>query len=264
VTVEPYYRDESVTLWHGEALDVLRQLPDAAVDVVMTDPPYSSGGMFRADRQAEPSDKYRGWSQDSTGASIAPKAEYGTFGGDSRDQRAFAGWVGAWSFQALRATRVGGLIFCFTDWRQLPTTTDAVQFGGWIWRGVNVWDKGVGRPMRGRFRNHLEYIVWGSNGSLSDNATEGIYPSALIPVPTVSVGEREHVTQKPVELLQALLSVAGGDRLTVLDPFVGSGSTLVAARRLGHRCIGVEADERYCEMTARRLDQGVLDFGESA
>jgi site-specific DNA-methyltransferase (adenine-specific) len=260
--MNPYYSDESVTLYHGEALDVLRSLPDASVDVVMTDPPYSSGGMFRSDRQIDPADKYRGWSQNADGSSRPPTAEYGSFGGDSRDQRSFMGWVGAWSFQALRATRAGGSLFCFTDWRQLPVASDAIQHGGWIWRGINVWDKGVGRPMRGRFRNHLEYVLWGTNGSLTGNNSGDVYPSALIPVPTVNAAEREHVTQKPAELLQALLAVIGAGRLVVLDPFMGSGSTLVAARALGHRCIGVEVDERYCEIAARRLDQGVLDFGE--
>lgn len=142
----------------------------------------------------------------------------------------------------------------FTDWRQLPAATDAFQFGGWTWQGVVVWDKGVGRPMKGRFRNHLEYVVWGTHGS-ADRSED--YPSALIAVPTVGT-EREHVTQKPVELLQELLRVVPGENLTVLDPFMGSGSTVVAAKYAGHRAIGVEVEERYCEIAAKRCAQEVL------
>lgn len=252
----PYYEDDAVTIYHGEACAVLASLPEASCDVLLTDPPYSSGGMFRGDRQIDPTNKYRGWSQNADGSSRAPTSEYGTFGGDSRDQRAFGVWVSAWSWAALRAVKPGGSAFVFTDWRQLPTATDAVQLGGWTWRGVIVWDKGVGRPMQGRFRNHLEYVVWGTNGPHSGR--DGEYPSTLIAVPTVSSRDREHVTQKPVELLRELLRVVPGDRLTALDPFMGSGSTLVAAKYAGHKAIGIEVDERYCEIAARRMAQEVL------
>lgn len=254
---EPYYQDDHVTIYHGEALATLSSLEAGSCDVLMTDPPYSSGGMFRSDRAVDPASKYRGWSQGADGKSRKPTADYGTFGGDSRDQRSFAGWVGAWSFAAMQATKVGGSAFVFSDWRQLPTATDAVQFGGWTWRGVVVWDKGVGRPMAGRFRNHLEFVVWATNGPQNGPSDE--YPSTLISVPTVSPGEREHITQKPVDLLKQLLRVVPGDGpLTVLDPFMGSGSTLVAAKYGGHKAIGIELEERYCEIAAKRCAQEVL------
>ena len=252
----PYYSDDFVTIYHGEALATLAELEPASCDVLLTDPPYSSGGMFRTDRANDPADKYRGWSQDAAGGSRKPAAEYGTFGGDCRDQRTWMLWVGAWGTETLRVVRPGGSSFVFTDWRQLPATTDIAQISGWTWRGVVVWDKGVGRPMSGKFRNHLEYVVWSTNGPHS--GPEGEYPSTLISVPTVSAKEREHVTQKPVGLLKELLRVVPGEQLTVLDPFMGSGSTLAAAKYSGHRAIGVELEERYCEIAAKRCAQEVL------
>lgn len=251
----PYYQDDHVTIYHGEACSVLADLPSGAADVLLTDPPYSSGGMFRSDRVKEPSDKYRGWSQDAGGSRRKPTAEYGSFGGDSLDQWAWLRWVSGWSRDARRVVRNGGHGFMFSDWRQLPAATDAAQFGGWTWQGITVWDKGVGRPMKGRFRNHLEYVVWMTNGQ---GARSEMYPSALISVATVSSGEREHVTQKPVDLLRALLSVMPDDPMTVLDPFMGSGSALVAAKYAGHKAIGIEIDERYCEIAAKRMGQEVL------
>ena len=258
--MKPYYQDEYVTLYHGEALSVLETLPTGNVAAVVADPPYSSGGLMRNDRQADPSAKYRGWSQDKDGNSRKPDRDTGTFSGDGRDQRSYAYWSSLWMSQATRTACSGAQSFVFTDWRQLPTTTDALQAGGWIWRGVVVWDKGVGRPMKGRFRNHLEYIAWGSNGPMPE-PEDGVYPSTLLRyAPPTS--DRAHLTQKPVELITELLTIAPLG--TVLDPFAGSGTTLVAAKSLGRRAIGIEIEERYCEIAARRLSQGVLDFGGAA
>ena len=259
----PYLDDGDVRLYLGEAVDVLRDLPDASVDVVMTDPPYSSGGLFRSDRSVDPAHKYRGFSFDKSG-STKPKNEYGSFGGDNRDQRSFLTWVAIWTAQALRVTRPGGHIFLFSDWRQLPLATDAVQLGGWSWRGICVWDKGIARPISGRFRQHIEFVVWATHGPITAPA-EKVYPSSVIQVPTVTPSEREHVTQKPVALVKHLLSVVDGGRLTVLDPFAGSGTTLVAAREAGHQAIGVEVERRYCDMAAKRLAQrSLLGDGEAA
>ena len=257
---EPYYQDDHVTIYCGEALDIIRDVPTDTIAAVVADPPYSSGGMFRSDRQADPTAKYRGWSQGADGTSTAPRSDPGTFSGDSRDQHGYAYWSALWLSQACRASSPGGQVFVFTDWRQLPTTSDVVQAGGFVWRGVLVWDKGIGRPMKGRFRNHLEYLVWGSNGPMPD--PDNVYPSTLLRHTPPGPQERVHVTQKPEGLIREVLSVAPSG--AVLDPFMGAGSTLRAAKDLGRKAIGIEIDEHYCRIAADRMRQEVLDFGGAA
>lgn len=82
-------------------------------------------------------------------------------------------------------------------------------------------------------------------------------------VARVNDGDKQHQTGKPVSLMQQMLSVRPEWRI-YLDPFCGSGSTLVAAKNLGHRAVGIEIEERYCEVAAQRLSQSVLDFGGAA
>ena len=73
-------------------------------------------------------------------------------------------------------------------------------------------------------------------------------------------GKRQHPTQKPLDLIQWCYSFAP-EAQTILDPFMGSGTTLVAAKHKGLEAIGIEIEERYCEIAAKRLSQEVFDFG---
>lgn len=265
--LEPYYTDDSATLYWGDALAVLAQLPTASVDALITDPPYSSGGMVRGDRMGSQASKYIGHGPDGNTART-----FVEFTGDTRDQRAYGYWCALWLSECMRILKPGSPVLLFTDWRQLPTTVDALQSGGLVSRGIAVWDKTDcgGRPQMGRFRAQSEFIVWGSAGPMPDRigkALPGVFQH-------FADRDKEHATAKPIKLMRDLVQVVplGG---TVLDPFAGSGTTGVASLIEGRRFIGVEMVEHYAEVTATRLrvvDRGfrddgrqdALDFGEAS
>ena len=83
-------------------------------------------------------------------------------------------------------------------------------------------------------------------------------PSSMISCDAPRGGARAHIAEKPGKVMRHLISIQEG---IVLDPFMGSGTTLRAAKDLGRRAIGIEIEERYCEIAARRLAQGVLPLG---
>jgi site-specific DNA-methyltransferase (adenine-specific) len=240
----PYYADEAVTLYRGDALAVLQSLPDASVDAIITDPPYSSGGAFRGDRTLDVHAKYV--SSDSvSGHALA------AFTGDVRDQRAYAYWCALWLSESLRVVRPGGVGVMFSDWRQLPATTDAFQSGGFVWRGIVPWWKPSARPQSGRFSAQCEYAVWGSNGPMPVDYTEPSLPGFF---QANSPRDREHITEKPLSVMRELVKIVpeGG---VVLDPFAGSGTTGVAAVMEHRRFVGVEITEHYAAVAAARLEK---------
>lgn len=251
--MEPHYDDGRVAIHHGDSLAVMMGLADASVDAVITDPPYSSGGQFRGDRAQSTGTKYV-----SSGV-----ADRGTdFDGDTRDQRSYGYWTALWTGEALRVARKGAPLLVFTDWRQLPTTTDAIQAGGWVWRGVVTWDKVNGRPRTGGFSAATEFIVWATNGPV-DDSREVYLPGIIRCAPP---RQRDHQTQKPEALMRRLMDLVPPDG-TVLDPFAGSGTTGVAAAAEGRRAVLIERSPHYAAVIARRLQQPaepVLDFGGAA
>ena len=252
----PFWVCDYATVYAGDCLNVLRSLPSQSVDAIVTDPPYSSGGLMRSDRNNKTSDKYT-----MTGTlKMHPE-----FYGDNRDQRSFLAWASMWLSECFRVTKEGGVLMCFTDWRQIPIMTDAIQCGGWVWRGIVPWDKTEGvRPQMGWFRAQCEYVLTASRGSLGQEQSREV--KVCLPGifrENVRASEKQHITGKPVPLMKLLMEVLPQGSV-VLDPFAGSGTTALAAKEMNMKSISVEMSAAYCERIKDRLSQEVLPLFDSA
>lgn len=254
----------------GDSLAALLTLPAGCVDAVITDPPYSSGGMFRGDRTKSTDTKY------TRTQSMGRRPD---FAGDNKDQRAFMLWSNLWLQEALRVSVMQGRIVVFSDWRQLPVTTDALHVGGWIWRGIAPWDKtGSARPIPGGPKNQCEYAIWGSVGALPMSEAGCIVLPGFYSVEDDDADELPHVfrhmvrqddkhhqTGKPTGLMRELAKIAPAGGL-ILDPFAGSGTTGVAALLEGRRAILIERVPEYAEISRQRCEaaeQGIVTRRES-
>jgi site-specific DNA-methyltransferase (adenine-specific) len=245
----PYFADDLVTLYLGDCREVLPALGVTA-DLVMADPPYG-----------ETSLSWDRWPE---------------------------GWLTV-------AASVSASLWCFGSMRMF--LDHAREFAGWKLSHDIVWEKNAGTGAAAdRFKRvHEQAAHWyrgrwdgvchdvprvaapaervARNGSAARRTTGahiGKYGTArawtddgtrlmtsVMRVPNLR-GQAIHPTEKPVPLLLPLIAYACPPGGMVIDPFTGSGSTLEAARATGRRAIGIEVDERYCELAARRLAQGVL------
>jgi site-specific DNA-methyltransferase (adenine-specific) len=221
--MSPYYADDHVTLYHARWEDVPPDLLRA--DVLVTDPPYGIGWSLHA---AGRKTKMRG-------ARPHPGIE-GDQDTVSRDS-----FLDAW------ADRPGVV---FGSWRA-PFPARLKQ--------VLVFHKSPDTGLVGSttgYRNDWELIFLTGAWPRRDAAWSGVLRSSLGMNATGGIQDIGHPHAKPLDVMVPLV-----DRCppgTILDPFAGSGSTLVAAKSLNRKAIGVECVEAYCEVAANRLRQEVL------
>ncbi|WP_304841228.1 DNA-methyltransferase [Phocaeicola sartorii] len=242
-----------VNLKQGDCLDLLESINDVLVDMVLTDPPYSSGGLFPGDRKKKTSSKY-------TDNGYNGASRFLDFSGDNMDQRSFTEFMRMVLAKCRKKTKPAGICAVFTDWRQLPSMTDALQAAGWIYRGIVVWDKGNSRAIPNRFRNDCEYIVWGTNGRRETKYETGVFVGAgCYHIAGMNSREKHHQTEKPIELLEKLVAIVpeGG---TVMDCFMGSGSTGVACVNTGRDFIGMEILEQYFKVAQNRINEAMAQI----
>ncbi len=217
----PYYDHAGITIYHGDAHELLPGIPE--VDVVLTDPPWP--GVSDA----------IGWGATAAGTLSGALDAYGK-----------------------RAARLVVHLGCDTDPRFLQAVPP-------YWPFLRVCWLRFARPAyKGRLLNGSEVAyVFGEPPPPRPNRRH------LMPGETRTEGEgtgaydnkprrRDHPCPRRLGHVRWLLEEFGGD--LVLDPFVGSGTTLIAAKQSGRRAIGIEIEERYCELAAKRLGQEVL-FG---
>lgn len=237
----PYYAEDGITIYHGDSLDVLAETAPS-IDAVVTDPPYSSGSRLEAQKS-------------SSGAMLRA----GRFADRpiELDQMTSTGFVWLLRAVAARCRHLlpdGGSFVSFIDWRQWPNLVGALETCNLRVQGMIVWDKGHYGLGNG-FRSQHELICHAAKGvpNIYDKGCGNVLHAPRVdPV--------DHPSPKPVGLLTRIIEVVAPPNGVVLDPFMGSGTTLRAAKDLGRRAIGIEVEERYCEIAARRLAQGVLTF----
>ena len=240
MSLTPYYQDEAVVIYHADCRDVLPLLEPGSVDLVLTDPPYSSGTRRDADRQVR-------------GAMLREFADEDWFTHDTMTSWGYSWFIRSVMTDLRSRLAPGAHVYVFSDWRQTPNVYGMLEATGYRVNNCLVWAKkhfGMG----GWWRNQHENIVFASHGKPADMLDKG--RGTVLTVPGMSPESRVHPTEKPLELLVRILTAVPGS--LILDPFMGSGTTLRAAKDLGRKAIGIEIEERYCEIAAKRMAQGVL------
>ena len=256
--MKPYYEHAGITIYHGDCVGLLGGI---TVDCIIADPPFNAG------------------------------KDYGRHTNDTQAEEAYKWWLGTRLGRCAQALRNGGAMWVMNSTDNLAMTINICQSEGLDLQNVVAWVYGNPTPAADRFpktwrpimffRRPGGSVTWHTEADRLRRDTiycntarmngkrqvSDLWPDipklvgGYLSQPELvkdAAGFFAHLAQMPEALAERpiLLTTNPGD--LVLDPFAGSGTTLVAAKRLGRRAIGVEIEERYCEIAAERLAQEVL------
>lgn len=242
MNIEMPTESEPVKVIEGDALEVLRWLPDGVFDAVVTDPPYGksyhSGGVSALPSQRWTNPKLCQWD----GVTI--------LGDKTPDTRA--------TTDSFRVTRNGGACYVFSQWMVEEVWVKALRDAGFTVRNRLVWVKPfhTAGDLQTTYGPRHESVLFAAKGRhlLREGRDGDVWVEPIGDNGCFRKGKL-HPTEKPVKLLRHLIrkSTEPGD--LILDPFVGSGTTLVAAALEGRRAIGIEREPHYCAIVRRRIDE---------
>lgn len=259
----PYYEDEAVTLYHGSCLDLLPGLTGACL---VTSPPYNVGIAYDTHNDRLPLGEYEALMVDVCAlmpgvlaaengrawVNVAPVVAMGEdddafrypllvkWGAALLDAGMKIRDIGSWSSQRGSGTAWG-------SWQSPSAPNQRGDWEAFVCAHPGPWPREEPIAMAG----------W--------RDTVGNWPALTSNVWEIRPEHRdEHPAPFPEEFAARAIRLSTWPGEVVLDPFAGSGTTLLAAKHLGRRAIGIELSERYCEIAASQLAQGALDFGGAA
>lgn len=200
------------------------KIPDESVDAVITDPPYGIDYQSCMRKKDERFIKI------------------------ANDKQPFIWWL----HDAYRITKPAGCLMCFCRWDVQEAFRQAIEWAGFKVESQIIWDRkmhGMG-DLKKQFAPSHDVIRFATKGNFE---FPGNRPKSIISIPRVDANYLIHPNEKPIDLMEYLITCVTKNGDTIVEPFAGSGSTLSAAEQTGRDCIGIELSPDYCKIIRRRM-----------
>jgi len=225
--IKPYFETELGKLYHGDCLEVMKEIEDESVDLILTDPPY----FLPATHYSVRSGGFRSLSD----LSMLEYFFYSVFK------------------EFNRVLKHDGYCYLFCNGQSYPVFY-ALNYQLFKRLRPLIWDKQT--SINGyAWRHQHELILFCERENVIPIKTGD---GDIIKCRAVPIKERKHLAEKPVELFEKLINKIKPS--IVLDPFIGSGTTAIACRRLNRKFIGIEKSKEYCDLTVQRIKQETAQY----
>ena len=220
-SLKPYYEEDGIVIYHGDSMKIMPSLEYKGFDLVLTDIPY--GVVNRKDNGLRNLDKKDADTCTYSESDIAKQL----------------------------STICKGSVYIFCGTEQVSQLRESLVEEKMTTRLI-IWEKTNPSPMNGQYiwLSGVECCVFGKHKGAVFN--EHCKNSVI----KFSCGRgKKHPTEKPLKMFEYLTQVSSNESDLILDPFMGSGTTLVAAKKLGRKAIGIELSKEYCDIAIQRLNE---------
>jgi site-specific DNA-methyltransferase (adenine-specific) len=252
----PYYEQDGITLYCGDCRDILPTFPDKSFDLVLTDPPYGHNNN-NGDMASRWEAIFEGRKEEYDEAK-----EFRPIANDGVEANELVKWSFSEWFRLLN--KPGSCCCCccggggpdpqFARWSLW--LDDAFEGG---FKQMVIWDKGP-MGMGHHYRRSYETVLVAQKGAPAKwydttKRVENVIRPGMYGIGKIIPSKSQHPTEKPVELMSLFIRLHTQPGESILEPFAGHGTTLVAAKQLGRKAVGIEISEKYCEIAVKRLAQ---------
>jgi DNA modification methylase len=225
--------------------DVAKLMNGEKADMVFTDPPYNidfQGTMSCTSKDGEIITMKDGYS--------VPNSQYEGIKNDKKTKEEFKPFIEK-TLERIKENVIGGWYVCFSS-STLEELLNPLIEKGMRWKSIIVWNKNQSPMGGGNFRKKYEPIVY---GYFNNNFYGKEYSEDDVWDIDRTRKNDLHPTMKPIPLIEKAIGYSSKKNGSVLDLFLGSGSTLIAAEKLNRKCYGMELDEKYCDVIIERWEQ---------
>jgi site-specific DNA-methyltransferase (adenine-specific) len=242
----------SIRLYKGNCIEMLKYIDDDRVDLILTDPPYNLG-KFMEKRQ--------------TNLKMMRNNFFGSAGWDNLNYDEWLENMDNFFMEVSRVMKLGGSMIVFMSIIKVESIISLAEKHGFYYKTTGIWHKlnPMPRNMNLHYVNSTEtwiYFIYRNHTGVFNNKGKVIHD--FIETPVASASERrygKHPTQKPIKLMEHFIEVLSDEGDLILDPFMGSGSTGEAAKKLKRNFIGIEYSEEYFSIAKSRIE-GTIVNGE--
>lgn len=246
IDMDRLFDEKPYSIMNTDCMEMLRDLPDDSLGLILTDPPYNLG-LFMKQR-----------------ATNLKAMRPNFFGAAGWDDLEFEDWkesMDAFFAECARVSKPGASMIVFMSIIKVETIIQLASKHGFYYKTTGIWHKlnPMPRNMNLHFINSTEtwiYFVYKNHTGVFNNegkAVHDFFETSVTPSGEKKYGK--HPTQKPVALMEQFVSLLSNEGDVVCDPFMGSGSSGVAALLHNRRFIGAELDSGYCEISEKRMDE---------